>query len=209
MQVSAHTGPCLGRSPSMSRVAGEDTDADLLARARAGDASAWEAMVERLGSRVWAVARAYRLGKSDAEDVFQVTWMRLMTHLDGIREPDRIGAWLASTARHESLRVLRRDGRQVPSGDDAELDMADPLAPPPDAGLIASERQAAVWKALSTLPAHCQRLLRLFMADPPPTYEEVSQALGMPIGSIGPTRGRCLEHLRRRLGGGVAEAEAR
>ena len=92
---------------------------------------------------------------------------------------------------------------------DAELDMADPLAPPPDAGLIASERQAAVWKALSTLPAHCQRLLRLFMADPPPTYEEVSQALGMPIGSIGPTRGRCLEHLRRRLGGGVAEAEAR
>jgi RNA polymerase sigma factor (sigma-70 family) len=166
-------------------------------------------MVDRLGNRVWAVARAYRLGKADAEDVFQVTWMRLMTHLDAIREPDRVGAWLASTARHESLRVLRRSGRQLPTGDDADFDTPDPLAPSAEAALIASERQAAVWKALEEVPPHCQRLLRLLMAEPPPTYEEVSEALDMPIGSIGPTRRRCLEHLRRRLGGGRAEAEAR
>jgi RNA polymerase sigma factor (sigma-70 family) len=193
----------------MGLVAAEETDADLLVRVRAGDASAWEAMVDRLGSRVWAVVRAYRLGKADAEDVFQVTWMRLMTHLDGIREPDRVGAWLASTARNESLRVLRQGGRQIPSSDELDLDMADPLAPPPDAAVLASERQAAVWKALGALSPPCQRLLRLFMSDPPPTYQEVSEALDMPIGSIGPTRGRCLEHLRRRLGGGLTEAEVR
>ena len=208
MPVPADPGPLSGLSPSMHLVA-EDTDADLLLRARAGDASAWEAMVERLGSRVWAVARAYRLGNADAEDVFQVTWMRLLTHLDSIREPARVGAWLASTARHESLRVLRRSGRQVPSGDDSDFDVPDPLTPPAEAGLIASERQSAVWTALGMLPAHCQRLLRLFMTDPWPTYEEVSQALDIPLGSIGPTKGRCLEHLRRRLGGGLAEAEVR
>ena len=194
-------------SPSITRVAGGHADASLVERARAGDASAWDGLVERFGSRVWAVARAHRLSKADAEDVFQITWMRLMTHLDSIREPDRVGAWLASTARHESLRLLRRSGRQVPSGDDFDFDVADPLAPSPDAGLLASERQTALWKALETLPAHCQRLLRLFMADPPPSYDEVSHALDMPIGSIGPTRGRCLEHLRRRLGRGVTDSE--
>lgn len=178
---------------------GEDTDGGLLQRARAGEPDAWDALVERLGSRVWAVARAFRLGQADAEDVFQVTWMRLVTHLDGIREPDRVGAWLASTARHESLRVLRKSGRQVPSGDDRDFDGPDPLALPPEAALVAAERQAVVWNAVAKLPPHCQRLLRMLMADPPPSYDEISEALDMPVGSIGPTRGRCLEHLRRHL----------
>lgn len=178
---------------------GEDTDGGLFQRARAGEPEAWDALVDRLGSRVWAVARAYRLGKADAEDVFQVTWMRLVTHLDGIREPDRVGAWLASTARHETLRVLRKSGRQVPSGDDRDFDVADPVAMAPEAALVAAERHSAVWEAMAKLPPHCQRLLRLLMADPPPSYDEISAALDMPVGSIGPTRGRCLEHLRRHL----------
>lgn len=177
------------------------SDGELLLRARGGDSAGWELLVDRLGPRVLAVARAHRLSWADANDVYQVTWYRLLTHLDSIREPERVGAWLASTARHESLRLLKRSGRQVPSGDDDELDAPDVMAPAPDARLLASERQLAVWDALGTLPSHCQRLLRLFMADPPPTYEEVTAALDMPQGSIGPTRRRCLEKLRSKLGG--------
>ena len=176
------------------------TDGELVQRARAGDETAWESLVQRLGSRVWAVARAHRLGRADAEDVFQVTWMQLVTHLDDIREPDRVSAWLTSTARHESLRVLRRAGREAPSPDENQSDIADSYVPAPEAGLVAAEQKEALGDALASLGPRCQRLLRLFLADPPPTYQDVSEALGLPIGSIGPTRGRCLEQLRSRLG---------
>jgi DNA-directed RNA polymerase specialized sigma24 family protein len=127
--------------------------------------------------------------------------MRLVSHIDGIREPEHVGAWLASTARHESLRVLKRLGRQVPTGDEHDLDGADVLAPPPEARLVASERQLALWEAVAAMPDFCQRLLRMFLADPPPSYEEITIALGRPQGSIGPTRRRCLERLRRHLAG--------
>lgn len=177
------------------------TDGELVLGARAGDSAAWEGLVDRLGPRVLAVARAHRLSWADAQDVYQVTWLRLLSHLDRIREPERVGAWLASTCRHEALRVLRRDGRQVPTGDSDDLDQPDPLAPPPETRLIATERQRMVWEALAALPPHCQRLLRLFMTDPPPTYEEVTAALDMPQGSIGPTRRRCMEKMRSRLRG--------
>lgn len=183
-------------------MAGADaSDEELLKSAGTGDQCAWDALVDRYGGRVWAVARAHRLGTADAEDVFQVTFLRLVTHLDTIRDPSRVGAWLATTARHECLRLLRRAGRSIPSSDDAVLDSGDPLLPPVDANLLTDERQAALWEALGRLSAPCQRLLRALMADPEPTYEEVSRALDMPIGSIGPTRGRCLKHLRRELGG--------
>ncbi|HEX6596058.1 MAG TPA: sigma-70 family RNA polymerase sigma factor [Acidimicrobiales bacterium] len=183
----------------MARAGG--TDGELVLGARAGDSGAWDALVDRLGPRVLAVARAHRLSWADAQDVYQVTWLRLLTHLHSIREPERVGAWLASTCRHEALRLLRRDGRQVPSGTSDDFDDADPLTPPPDARLLASERQLAVWQALAALPPHCQRLLRLLMTDPPPTYEEITAALDMRQGSIGPTRRRCLEKMRAELGG--------
>lgn len=182
-------------------VEGEASDDELLTSASAGDQSAWDALVGRYGSRVWAVARAHRLSSADAEDVFQVTFLRLVTHIGTIRDPSRVGAWLATTARHECLRLLRRAGRSVPSGDDPVLDAADPLLPPIDRKLLADERQAALRDALDRLSAPCQRLLRVLMADPEPTYEEIGRALDMPIGSIGPTRGRCLKHLRRELDG--------
>ena len=175
------------------------SDGDLFRRAAGGDQAAWDGLVERLGSRVWAVARAHRLSKADAEDVFQVTWMRLLTHTESLREPERVGAWLASTARHESLHLLRRSGRQVATGDEFQFEGIDPLAPDPDERILATERQNAVWEALATLPPHCQRLLRLMMADPPFTYEEITELLDMRQGSIGPTRRRCLDKLRRQL----------
>ena len=202
------TARCLGAVPARTTrgwlpydepVSAPESDGDLFGRAASGDQDAWDALVERLGNRVWAVARAHRLNKADAEDVFQVTWMRLVTHVDAIREPDRVGAWLASTARHESLHLLRRTGRQVPTGDEFEFEGADPFAPELDEQMLATERQAAVWDALAALPPHCQRLLRLMMADPPFTYEEITELLQMRQGSIGPTRRRCLEKLRQQL----------
>jgi RNA polymerase sigma factor (sigma-70 family) len=186
---------------TMTAVADEASDADLMKSASAGDQSAWDALVDRYKGRVWAVVRAHRLSTADGEDVFQVTFLRLVTHIETIRDPSRVGAWLATTARHECLRILRRAGRSIPSDDDAVLDAADPLLPAVDSKLITDERQGALWSAIGRLSAACQRLLRVLMADPEPSYEEVSRALGMPIGSIGPTRGRCLKHLRSELGG--------
>lgn len=180
----------------------QGSDGGLLEAAKDGDQAAWDAIVDRYGSRVWAVARAFRLNSADAEDVFQVTFLRLVTHLETIRDPNRVGAWLATTARNESLTVLRRAGRAVPSSDDAVLDAPDPLLPPVEARLLSDERHAELYAALARLSEPCQRLLRVLMADPEPSYDEVGRALDMPIGSIGPTRGRCLKHLRREMGGG-------
>ncbi|MDQ3897019.1 MAG: sigma-70 family RNA polymerase sigma factor [Actinomycetota bacterium] len=174
-------------------------DRELLEAARAGDQSAWDALVAAYGGRVWAVARAHRLSSADAEDVFQVTFLRLVTHLDTIRQPERVGAWLATTARRECLRVISRAGRGVPYGDDEAFDLPDVDAAAVDAGVLAAERDQALLAAVSRLSAKCQTLLRVLMADPEPTYEQVSAALDMPVGSIGPTRGRCLNQLRREL----------
>lgn len=179
----------------------DGSDAELVAAALKGDQTAWDAIVARFGGRVWAVARAHRLNTADGEDVVQVTFLKLVSHLHTVRDPSRVGAWLATTARNESLSLLRRAGRTVPVGDDDALDAADPALPPVESGLLAEERDAALLSALDRLPERCRRLLRVLMADPEPTYEEVGLALSMPIGSIGPTRGRCLEQLRRRLGG--------
>lgn len=175
-----------------------DDDRDLVRQAGQGQQSAWDALVARYGSRVWAVARAFRLSQADAEDVFQTTWLHLVTHLDGIRDPERIGAWLATTARNECLGALRRAGRQAPTDGDA-LDVPDMTGPAVDAGVLASERDAQLWEAVGALSGPCQRLLRALLADPAPSYVEVSAALGMPVGSIGPTRARCLRYLRTSL----------
>jgi RNA polymerase sigma factor (sigma-70 family) len=167
---------------------------ELLSRASAGDQSAWNAIVDRFSSLVWATARAHRLSREDASDVAQTTWLRLVEHLDRIREPERLGAWLATTARHESLRVIRRGAREQPS-DEADLFEA-PADETLDRLLIDPERDGLLWRAFARLSARCKSLLRLLMADEEPSYEEVSAALGMPVGAIGPTRGRCLEKLR-------------
>ena len=169
--------------------------ADLVFRARAGEAAAWDALVDRFGGRVRAVGRSFRLGKADADDVYQVTWLRLVSHLDQIRDPGRVGAWLVTTASHECLRLLRRAGRQAPGDADWEESLVDD-APDVDADLLVGERERALWEAMEMLSAGCQRLLRFLAADPAPSYEEVALGLDMPIGSIGPTRRRCLNRLR-------------
>lgn len=170
--------------------------AGLVREAARGEARAWDLLVDRFAGLVWAVARGHGLSPADAADVSQTTWLRLAEHLGRIREPERIGVWLATTARHESLRTFRRAQRQVPV--DPSLDLvADTAAPDVDGDLLAEERDATLWRAFESLPPPCKSLLRTLMADPPPTYAEVSEVLGMPVGSIGPSRQRCLQRLRR------------
>lgn len=179
-----------------------DTPEQVAAAVRAaasGDDQAWSALVERFNGLVWSVARAHRLGDADAADVVQTTWLRLVEHLDRLRQPEQVGSWLATTARRECLRVLRHAARQQPYEEPPMPPAADSPAHAPEPAALAREASALLWRSLEQLSPRCQRLLRVLMADPPPSYQEVAVALDMPVGSIGPTRGRCLDCLRRRL----------
>jgi RNA polymerase sigma factor (sigma-70 family) len=169
---------------------------DLVRAAAAGDHRSWDALVDRFSGTLWAVARSYRLREPDAADVVQTTWLNLVQHLGNIREPDRVGAWLATTARRECLRTLGREQRQVLTDDEADLQAREPSPSTPEEDLLAAERQDLVRAALAELPPRYQQLLRVLSADPAPSYEEVGAALAMPVGSIGPTRARGLERLR-------------
>ena len=171
--------------------------AALVQAAAAGDQQAWNGLVDKFASTVWAIARGYRLNAADAADVSQTTWLRLVENLHRIEQPERVGAWLATTTRREALRVLRLAGRQIPNGDDFEVlpDVATSVSP--DRGLLATERDRLVTELVEQLPERSQLLLRLLSADSPLSYRDISEALAMPIGSIGPTRARALEQLRR------------
>jgi RNA polymerase sigma factor (sigma-70 family) len=163
-----------------------------------GEPGAWDRLVDRFAGLIWAVARGQGLSPPDAADVSQTTWLRLAEHLGDIRDPERIGGWLATTARNESLRTFRRLQRQVPVSLSANLGVpAVAHEPGPEQGLLDDERAAALWRAFEALPVHCRLLLRTMIAEPPPTYAEISELLEIPVGSIGPRRSRCLEHLRR------------
>jgi RNA polymerase sigma factor (sigma-70 family) len=170
---------------------------ELVRRASNGDRTAWEHLVDQYSRLIWAMTRDFRLAESDAADVVQATWLRLLEHIDRIEYPERLGSWLATTARHECLRHLAAGKRVIPVDDDHDaFSGAIGHQPDIDERLLAEERAQAVRVAMSTLPSRSQRLLELLMADPPASYTEISDQLGLPIGSIGPTRGRCLERLR-------------
>lgn len=166
----------------------------LVADAAAGEEYAWHELVDELGGLVRAVTRAHRLKDADAADVAQITWLRLFEHLDRLNEPARVGAWLATTARRECLRVLRRSARLVPHGDELPEPADD--APAHDSALLARERDATLRTAFAHLSDRDRSLLGMLMAEPVPSYEEIGAALDMPIGSIGPTRARALQRLR-------------
>src|SRR3954464_5181182 len=176
----------LVRSRDMSEVA------ELVRAAAEGEQAAWNGLVERYNGLVWSVARAHRLSTADASDVVQTTWLRLVEHLGRLQDPERVGAWLATTARRECLRTLRHSARQVPTEEVPEV-VADAHV---ESALLVKERDRLLWQAFGGLSERCQTLLRILVADPPPSYEEIGAALDMPIGSIGPTRARCLERLR-------------
>jgi RNA polymerase sigma factor (sigma-70 family) len=179
-----------------------DEAARLMALAASGDRRAWESLVDAYSGMIWMIARNHRLGHGDAADVSQTTWLRLLEHIDRLNDPGHVGAWLATTARRESLRVQARSKRTVLVADHDELEPArrgDAAVDGVDAALLLDERREEVRAALARLPERCQLLMRLLMTEPPLSYEEVSAALGMPIGSIGPTRARCLARVRALL----------
>lgn len=168
---------------------------ELVRDARDGDESAWGTLVDRFEGLIWATTRAHRLSPAAAADVTQTTWLRLVENLDRIEDPERLGAWLATTARRECLRHIRLRGRELQVEDDSFFEA--PTEESLDARMIDRERYDALWRAFARLGDRCQSLLRLLSAPDPPSYEEIGAALAMPVGAIGPTRSRCLEKLRR------------
>ncbi len=180
--------------------------ARLVQCAAEGDRWAWERLVDQYARLIWAMTRDFRLVESDAADVAQATWLRLLEHIDRLEYPARVGSWLAATARNECLRNVAARKRVVLVQDDVALKGDVAHEPPVDERLLADERAQAVRAALSRLPRRWQRLLELLMADPPASYAEISDQLGLPVGSIGPTRGRCLERLRELLQASLSAA---
>ncbi|WP_326950586.1 sigma-70 family RNA polymerase sigma factor [Amycolatopsis sp. NBC_00348] len=171
-----------------------DSPAPLLENAARGAEWAWRDIVERYSALVSAVCRHYRISGADAEDVRGAVWLNLVTHRAQIRDAEALPGWLRTTTRHECLRVLRHRTRQIPT--DAVL-IDDPAEPDFAAALIGEERRAAARHALAALPPRDRRLLSMLMCDPPRSYREISATLGIPVGSIGPSRARCLARARR------------
>jgi RNA polymerase sigma factor (sigma-70 family) len=173
------------------------TVGDLVRAARSGDQASWNDLVDRFLPLVTRLISRFRLYGADAEDVNQTVWLRLVEHLDAIREPSAVPGWIATTTRHECLAALRRRGKAFPvdpmgdSSFDRLLEEDDPCEE-----LLRDERHRALREGLAELPENRRALLLMLLEDPPPSYAEISRRLGMPIGSIGPTRARALEHLR-------------
>jgi RNA polymerase sigma factor (sigma-70 family) len=184
----------------------EDTDqarddsvlTDLVARARRGDTQAWNALVARYAPLISSICRRHRLGQADAEDVSQSVWLRVVAQLDKIREPAALPGWIATTTRRECGRVVRAASgpHAVFYALDAE-NMPDEQAEVAGQELLAAERRAALREAFTDLPGAWQQLVTELTMDPPRPYAEVSARLGIPVGSIGPTRSRCLDRMRR------------
>ena len=167
----------------------------MISAANGGDEAAWAAIVDRFAGLVWATARAHRLAPAEAADVAQTTWLRLVENLDRIKDPERLGAWLATTARRECLRHIRLQSREIVTGEDSLFEA--PSEDRAEQRLITRERNTAVRRAFGRISERCQALLRMLAAPEPFTYDEIASATGMAIGAIGPTRARCLDQLRR------------
>jgi RNA polymerase sigma factor (sigma-70 family) len=184
-------------SPVKDPGAGEPSAiVDLVNSARAGDRGSWNQLVDRFLPLVNAVVSRYRLPAADADDVNQIVWLRLVEHLDDLREPRALPGWIAAIARNESLQMIRLRGHDTPVDPQATTMTRASDLPELDDGLIRDERVSALHEAILELPPRRRDLLRLLMADPPLSYDQISAIVGIPVGSIGPTRARALEQLR-------------
>jgi len=176
--------------------------APLVHAASSGDRDAWNTLVDRFSSLLWAICRSFGLNGADAGDAFQLTWLRLLEHLDTIEDPARLPGWLATTCRRECLAVLRRGRRVLPTADDALFDRFAGHATGADWPSLVSDRDAGLWRAFNQLNERCQQILRVLVLDldeGAQSYDSAAVVLGMPKGSLGPTRGRCLAQLRKLL----------
>jgi RNA polymerase sigma factor (sigma-70 family) len=176
----------------------DDDIVELQKAAADGDPGAWRALVQRFSPLVWSVSRAHRLSVSDAEDVYQFVWLTLTQNLGDINEPTFLAGWLYRVARNECLRVAGRTGRYVLTENVVEARRLDE-GEYADAFILLEARNAELWRQVDRLPDKCRVLLRALVADPQPSYDELAVRFDMAIGSVGPTRQRCLERLRRGL----------
>jgi RNA polymerase sigma factor (sigma-70 family) len=183
--------------------------AELVRLASTRDQDAWNELVHRYAPVVWRVARAHRLNPTDAADASQNTWIALAEHLATLRDPDRIAAWLAATARRQALRLLAARRREAHPAwwPDAVEDLHSQHWPEPHT--LRTIRDRLLWRAFAALPGRCQQLLGLLAHAPELSYAQLGHALGIKLGSIGPSRGRCLHELRRQLAAlGIREGAA-
>jgi len=169
--------------------------------AAAGDVQAWEQLVDRYGGLLWSVCRAHRLGPDDTADVVQLTWLRLLENLGRIRDPERLGGWLATTCRRE-CQGLRRRSRSVVAMPEEAIEALLGSGAHADEPVLTAAEHAALWDAFRRLSEWCQQVLRALIVEAetgPPSYRLVAAALNTRPGSLGPTRGRCLDQLRKLL----------
>ncbi len=174
--------------------------ADLPALVQAsadGDEEAWNELVRRLAHLVVAVTRQYRMSPADAQDVSQTVWLRLIEHLTNIREPAALPVWISTTTKHECQRQQRIRDRTVPVDPLSSAELQRSQTVDIDGDLLAAERHQVLREGLAELPPEQREFLLLLAHDPPYSYAEISRILDIPIGSIGPTRGRILEKLRQ------------
>jgi RNA polymerase sigma factor (sigma-70 family) len=172
--------------------------ADLVAAARGGDDGALGQIVTELSPMLWHVARAVGLDVEDAEDVLQTVWTRLVAHLDGIHDSTALIGWLVVTTRREAWRVHAVARKQLPTDQEWLSELPD-HAPGSEELIMMDDERRALWEAIGKLSRRCQELLRIVAFVPRPDYQALAAQLGMPTGSIGPTRGRCLAKLRTLL----------
>ncbi|MBI2708464.1 MAG: sigma-70 family RNA polymerase sigma factor [Actinobacteria bacterium] len=182
-------------------MAGDEQAVDaaaLLSASVAGDRAAFAALVDLYRGVVWSVIRAHRLSPADADDVFQLVFLRLYERQGSIRQASHVGGWLATTTRRECWALMERAARRrdVTIVDDLAESAASAASDGPEAGLVADERRRAVLEAWASLGAPCRDLLRLLGVDPPLSYDDIAEALSMKRGSVGPTRQRCIDKLR-------------
>jgi RNA polymerase sigma factor (sigma-70 family) len=195
-QLTMATNP----APTQQASRGRDDPAvtALATRARNGEQQAWDALVESYAPLIWSICRRYRLEAADAADAAQNVWLKLVDQLDKIRDPAALPGWLATTTRRECATILRTARRARDAGHALAAEtIPDRHALAAEQDLLAAERHAALREAFGQLPPDCQQLLTLLIADPPLSYAQISARLGIPVGSIGPSRRRCLDKLRR------------
>ena len=177
-----------------------DAATDAFRRWRDDDEAALDELVRVMSPVLWHVVRATGLDKEASEDVVQNTWLTLVRSADSVRDPQAITRWLCTAARREAWRVSKASTRTRPVEDEV-LDARMPAQTSPESEVVTGDENARLWQALGRLPERCQKLLRIVAWEPRPDYSSVADTLDMPIGSIGPTRRRCLEKLRVELGG--------
>ncbi len=198
MDGPGHLGPVTVRASQPDRGA---RIAGLVSAAREGNEDALGQIVTELSPLLWQVARATGLSSGDAEDVLQTVWLRLVAHLDDIHDSAALIGWLVTTAKREAWRVHAAGRKQLPADQEWLAELPD-QGPGSEEQVILDDQRRTLWVAIDRLSDRCQELLRIIAFAPRPDYAAVAAALGMPVGSIGPTRGRCLAKLRALLASG-------